>query len=306
MWLVVEVCRDRQGLEKLPRHDHAPARPPSRRHTHKILVRNFWEKLEGCEMTAAPKKVILSKAEEKAVPTFRLDYDKLLDEFKKSGGNMSKAARICGVSRESAYWRAKRDPEFKAKFEAAKAEIAVLNNPTQAVPESVMLPDGADLPPPQEGDLTPVLGVAAEQKPEWQRHFEASLRTYGLPPIAAIHAKVEFTQIEKLMVQNPDFAARCRQLCDEANSRILFFARERAMSGKADQVLLAWLKAYNENFRDKASVQVSGMVKHQHGHVILTPQMLEQVEKAEAARREFIEDNKKTIEAEVVKSEAVK
>jgi len=257
-------------------------------------------------VTTSQKKVVLSKAEEEAVPSARLNYDKFLEELKRSGGNITKAARAVGMSRETAYWRAKRDPEFKAKLEAVKDELAVLDNPPQAVPESVQLPDGAELPVPAQGDLVPVLGVSPELKPEWQRKFEASLRTYGLPPIAAIHAQVEFAQIEKLIAQNPDFAARCRQLCDEANSRILFFARERAMSGKADQVLLAWLKAYNENFRDKASLQVSGMVKHQHGHVILTPQMLEQVEKAEAARREFIEDNKKTIEAEIVKSEAVK
>lgn len=255
-------------------------------------------------MTAAPKKVILSKDEEKAVPQARLNYDKLLEEFKKNGGNMTRAARVVGMSRETAYWRAKRDPEFAAKFQAAKDEIAVLQEQPQAVPESVTLPDGADLPAPQEGDLVPVLGVRTDLKPEWQRKFEASLRTYGLPPIAAIHAQVEFSLIEKLMVHNPDFAARCRQLCDEANSRILFFARERAMSGKADQVLLAWLKAYNENFKEKANVQVSGTIRHSHGHVILTPQMLEQVEKAEIARREFIQDNQKTIEVEAVKSEA--
>lgn len=75
------------------------------------------------------------------------------------------------------------------------------------------------------------------------------------------------------------------------------------MSGKADQVLLAWLKAYNDNFRDKASVQVSGNIRHQHGHIVLTPQMLEQIEKAEIARREFIQENTKTIESEVVKDE---
>ena len=72
------------------------------------------------------------------------------------------------------------------------------------------------------------------------------------------------------------------------------------MSGKADQVLLAWLKAYNDNFRDKASVQVSGNIRHQHGHIVLTPQMLEQIEKAEAARREFIQENTKTIKTEVL------
>lgn len=256
-------------------------------------------------MTTSPKKVVLSKTDEEAVPSARLNYDKFLEELRRNGGNITKAARAVNMSRETAYWRAKRDPEFKAKLEAVKDELAVLDNPPQAVPESIQLPDGAELPTPAQGDLVPALGVSTELKPEWQRKFEASLRTYGLPPIAAIHAQVEFAQIEKLTAQNPDFAARCRQLCDEANSRILFFARERAMSGKADQVLLAWLKAYNENFKDKSSVQVSGTIRHNHGHIVLTPQMLEQVERAEAARREFIEDNRKTIEAEVIKHEAI-
>ena len=227
-------------------------------------------------------------------PATRLDYDKLLAELKQNGGNLSKAARAVGMSREVVYWRAKHDEKFKARLQSVKEELALEPIPTQ-------MPEVTEDPPQQT--LVPVLGDSADSKPHWQRQYEASLRTYGLPPIAAIHAGVDFSSVEKLLNENPDFAARSRQLCDEANSRILLFARERAMSGKADQVLLAWLKAYNDNFRDKASVQVSGNIRHQHGHIVLTPQMLEQIEKAEIARREFIQENAKTIESEVVKDE---
>lgn len=227
-------------------------------------------------------------------PATRLNYDKLLAELKENGGNLSKAARAVGMSREVVYWRAKHDEKFKARLQSVKDELALQPIPTQ-------MPEVAEDPPQQT--LVPVLGDSTEPKPHWQRQYEASLRTYGLPPIAAIHAGVDFSSVEKLLNENPDFAARSRQLCDEANSRILLFARERAMSGKADQVLLAWLKAYNDNFRDKASVQVSGNIRHQHGHIVLTPQMLEQIEKAEIARREFIQENTKTIESEVVQDE---
>jgi len=224
-------------------------------------------------------------------PATRLNYDKLLAELRENGGNLSKAARAVGMSREVVYWRAKHDEKFKARLQSVKDELALQPIPTQ-------IPEVTEDPTPQT--LVPVLGETADPKPNWQRQYEASLRTYGLPPIAAIHAGVDFSSVEKLLNENPDFAARSRQLCDEANSRILLFARERAMSGKADQVLLAWLKAYNDNFRDKASVQVSGNIRHQHGHIVLTPQMLEQIEKAEAARREFIQENTKTIETEVL------
>jgi hypothetical protein len=232
-------------------------------------------------------------------PASRLDYDKFLSELKANGGNMAKAARAIGMSRESAYWRAKKDPEFKAKLKAVRDELSLQPEPT---------PEPAELPvvrPPAETDpakLVPVFGEGAE-KPTWQKQFETSLRTYGLVPIASIHAGVDYHAVEKLMSENAEFASRCRYLMDEANGQILLFARQRAMSGKADQVLLAWLKAYNDNFRDRASLQVSGSVKHTHGHIVLTPQMLEQVEKAEIARREFIEENAKVIE---VKSEPAK
>ena len=235
-----------------------------------------------------------TRCETPRTPTTRLNYEKLLAELKENGGNLSKAARAVGMSREVVYWRAKNDEKFKARLQSVKDELALQPVPTH-------IPEVTD--DPSQQTLVPMLGDSNEPKPHWQRQYEASLRTYGLPPIAAIHAGVDFSSVERLLNENPEFAARSRQLCDEANSRILLFARERAMSGKADQVLLAWLKAYNDNFRDKSSVQVSGNIRHQHGHIVLTPQMLEQVEKAEIARREFIQENTKTIESEEVKDE---
>ena len=193
-------------------------------------------------------------------PAARLNYEKLLAELRENGGNLSKAARAVGMSREVVYWRAKHDEKFKARLQSVKDELALQPIPTQ-------IPEVTEDPTPQT--LVPVPADSSEPKPNWQRQYEASLRTYGLPPIAPIHAGVDFSSVEKLLNENPEFAARSRQLCDEANSRILLFARERAMSGKADQVLLAWLKAYNDNFRDKASVQVSGNIRHQHGHIVL-------------------------------------
>lgn len=230
-------------------------------------------------------------------PVSRLDYDKFLAELKANGGNMAKAARAVGMSREAAYWRAKNDPEFKAKLKAVKNELSLQPEPA---PEPLPLPVNREPTETDPKNLVPAFGEGVE-KPTWQKQFETSLRTYGLVPIASIHAGVDYHAVEKLMAEDAEFAGRCRYLMEEANGQILLFARQRAMSGKADQVLLAWLKAYNDNFRDKASLQVSGSVKHSHGHVVLTPQMLEQVEKAEIARREFIEENTKTIE---VKSES--
>lgn len=232
-------------------------------------------------------------------PVSRLDYDKFLSELKANGGNMAKAARAVGMSREAAYWRAKNDPEFKAKLKAVKDELSLQPEPA---PEPLPLPVNREPTETDPKNLVPVFGEGVE-KPTWQKQFETSLRTYGLVPIASIHAGVDYHAVEKLMAEDAEFAGRCRYLMEEANGQILLFARQRAMSGKADQVLLAWLKAYNDNFRDKASLQVSGSVKHSHGHVVLTPQMLEQVEKAEIARREFIEENAKAIE---VKSEPAK
>lgn len=232
-------------------------------------------------------------------PVSRLDYDKFLSELKANGGNMAKAARAVGMSREAAYWRAKNDPEFKAKLKAVKDELSLQPEPA---PEPLPLPVKKEPTETDPKNLVPVFGEGVE-KPTWQKQFETSLRTYGLVPIASIHAGIDYHAVEKLMVEDVEFAGRCRYLMEEANGQILLFARQRAMSGKADQVLLAWLKAYNDNFRDKASLQVSGSVKHSHGHVVLTPQMLEQVEKAEIARREFIEENAKAVE---VKSEPAK
>ena len=81
------------------------------------------------------------------------------------------------------------------------------------------------------------------------------------------------------MESEPKYARRVARLCEEANSRMLFFARERAMSGRADQLLLAWLKAYNEAFREKTNIQVQAMTKNAHLHFALNKETLEKLGK---------------------------
>jgi len=64
---------------------------------------------------------------------------------------------------------------------------------------------------------------------------------------------------------------------EEANSRMLYYARERAMSGRSDQLLLAWLKAYNDAFREKANIQVQATTKNAHVHLLLNKETLERL-----------------------------
>ena len=214
----------------------------------------------------------------KKSPEARIDYDKFLSEYR-SCGSVAKAARAVGVSRRVVYWRAKNDNEFRTKLEAVREELRLPS------------PLGLTIAP--QGPLNALQGpsmlVVSEDESsmeEWQKKFEASLRIYGLVHIAAIQAGLDGSKIEKLVGENKEYAQRVRQLCDEANSRMLFYARERAMSGKADQVLLAWLKAFNENFRDKATLQVSGGLRNEHQHLVLTPEVVRKLAEARATLKD--------------------
>lgn len=212
---------------------------------------------------------------EPVIPPARLDYEAFLVELKKNGGNISKTTRALGMSRESIYWRQRNDPEFRAKLQQAKDEMS-LEASAEAVlepPPDLTLGEPADLAP---KELVPVLSEDME-KPVWQRQFERSLKTYGLPMVAATHAGVEYGKIEALLLQNSEFQNRCRILQEEANGQILLFARQRAMSGKADQLLLSWLRAYNECFREKASIQVQATTKNAHVHLLLNKETLERL-----------------------------
>jgi len=208
------------------------------------------------------------------IPEARINYDKFLEELR-ACGSIAKAARAVGVSRRAVYWRAKNDAQFRAQLDEIRKdlnhldaqsplEMAALNTP-QSLPDALKTPDS----------LKPA--DHSQAMPQWQKEFEASLRVHGLVHIAAIQAGLDPNKVQKLLKDNPDYVERLRVLGEEANSRMLYFARERAMSGRADQLLIAWLKAFNENFRDKSSVQINGTMRHGHQHVVLTPAVLEQM-----------------------------
>lgn len=186
-------------------------------------------------------------------PESRINYGPFLVEYRQSGC-LAKSARSAGISRRAVYWRAKHDPAFKAQLEAIKGELK--------------LPSG-----PLEVPLEPV----TEQGTDWREKFEESVRVHGLIPIASLQAGVEVERVEKLLEKDPEYAQRVSRLVEEANSRMLYYARERAMSGRADQLLLAWLKAYNENFREKASIQVNGTTRNAHVHFALSKDTLEKL-----------------------------
>jgi len=42
------------------------------------------------------------------------------------------------------------------------------------------------------------------------------------------------------------------------------------------------VKAYNENFRDKATLQVSGGLRNESQHLVLTPEMVRKLAEARA------------------------
>ena len=188
-------------------------------------------------------------------PEMRIDYKKFLVEYRQSGC-LAKSARAVGISRRSIYWRAKHDPAFKAQLEAIKGELKLPSAPSE-IP------------------LEPVKGVEVD----WREKFEESVRVHGLIPIASLQAGVEVERVEKLLEKNPEYAGRVSRLVEEANSRMLYYARERAMSGRSDQLLLAWLKAYNENFRERANIQVNATSKNAHVSFFLNKDALEKLGK---------------------------
>lgn len=212
---------------------------------------------------------------EPVIPPARLDYDGFLVELKKNAGNISKTARAVGMSRESIYWRKENDPEFRAKLQRVLDELT-LEASADRVLEAPLVPVFEKPPEVETQNLVPVLEEGRE-KPVWQRQFELSLKTYGLPMVAATHAWVDYGKIEVLLVENPEFQNRCRLLQEEANGQILLYARQRAMSGKADQILISWLRAYNENFREKASIQVNATTRNAHVHFVLSKDTLEKL-----------------------------
>ena len=202
----------------------------------------------------APKVIV----ESHEAPEARIDYEKFLVEYRQSGC-LAKSARAVGISRRAVYWRAKHDPAFKAQLGRIKSELKAVLMPSQGlVPASV-----------------------SHSRPDsgWRAKFEEGIRNHGLIPIASIQAGVESEEVERLLESDPKYAQRVARLCEEANSRMLFFARERAMSGRADQLLLAWLKAYNEAFREKTSIQVQATTKNAHLHFALNKETLEKLGK---------------------------
>ena len=186
-------------------------------------------------------------------PESRINYEPFLVEYRKSGC-LAKSARSAGISRRAVYWRAKHDPAFKAQLETIKGELKLPSAPSE-IP------------------LEPVKGKGVD----WRGKFEESVRVHGLIPIASLQAGVEVERVEKILEKDPEYAQRVSRLVEEANSRMLYYARERAMSGRADQLLLAWLKAYNENFREKASLQINATTRNAHVHFVLTKDTLEKL-----------------------------
>ena len=212
----------------------------------------------------------------KKTPGTRIDYEKLLTEYR-SCGSIAKAARAIGVSRRVVYWKSKNDQEFKNRLEAVREELKLPSPASLTI--AALEPSQALVKAPSEL----VVSEYEDSMADWQKKFEASLRLCGLVHIAALQAGLDGSKIEKLIRDNQEYAQRVRQLCDEANSRMLYYARDRAMSGKADQVLIAWLKAYNENFRDKATLQVSGGLRNESQHLVLTPEMVRKLAEARAS-----------------------
>jgi len=191
-------------------------------------------------------------------PEARINYEKFLVEYRQSGC-LAKSARAVGISRRAVYWRARHDPAFKAQLDRIKSEIRL--NPVPSEP------------------LVPVPVPHSSKDSGWIAKFEEGIRNHGLIPIASIQAGMESEEVERLLESDPKYAQRVARLCDEANSRMLFFARERAMSGRADQLLLAWLKAYNEAFRERTSIQVQATTKNAYLHFALDKETLEKLRK---------------------------
>jgi hypothetical protein len=202
----------------------------------------------------APKVIV----ESREAPEARIDYEKFLVEYRQSGC-LAKSARAVGISRRAVYWRAKHDPAFKAQLERIKSELKAV-----PMPSEVLVPASASHSVPDS---------------DWRAKFEEGIRNHGLIPIASIQAGVESEEVERLLESDQKYAQRVSRLCEEANSRMLFFARERAMSGRADQLLLAWLKAYNEAFREKTSIKVQAITKNAHLHFDLNKETLEKLRK---------------------------
>jgi hypothetical protein len=186
-------------------------------------------------------------------PEMRIDYEKFLVEYRQSGC-LAKSARTVGISRRAVYWRAKHDPAFKAQLERIKGDLK--------------LPSG-----PSEIPLEPIRGDGVE----WRDKFEESVRVHGLIPIASLQAGIEVDQVENALEKDSEFSQRITRLVEEANSRMLYYARERAMSGRSDNLLLAWLKAHNETFRERANLQVNATTKNAHVHFLLNKDALEKL-----------------------------
>jgi hypothetical protein len=189
-------------------------------------------------------------------PEMRIDYKKFLAEYRQSGC-LAKSARAVAISRRAVYWRAKHDPAFKAQLETIKGEF----NGISMSLESLVTAPVARL----------------KDNSDWRARFEASIRTHGLIPIASLQAGVENEDVERLLEADPVYAQKVAHLCEEANSRMLYYARERAMSGRSDQLLLAWLKAYNEAFKEKTSIQVQATSKNAHVHFFLNKEAMEKL-----------------------------
>jgi len=186
-------------------------------------------------------------------PEARINYGPFLVEYRQSGC-LAKSARSAGISRRAVYWRAKHDPAFKAQLEQIKGDLKLPSVPSEIPVEPV-----------------PTIGG------DWKGKFEESVRVHGIIPIASLQAGVEVERVEKLLEKDPEYAKRVASLMEEANSRMLYYARERAMSGRSDQLLLAWLKAYNDAFREKASIQVQATTKNAHVHLLLNKETLEKL-----------------------------
>jgi len=186
-------------------------------------------------------------------PEMRIDYKKFLVEYRQSGC-LAKSARAVGISRRAVYWRTKHDPAFKAQLERIKGELKLSSAPLEIA-------------------LDPV----KENGADWKGKFEEGVRVHGLIPIASLQAGIEVEWVEKILEKDPEYAQRIARLVEEANSRMLYYARERAMSGRSDNLLLAWLKAHNETFRERANLQVDATTKNAHVHLLLNKAALEKL-----------------------------
>lgn len=186
-------------------------------------------------------------------PEMRIDYKKFLVEYRQSGC-LAKSARAVGISRRAVYWRTKHDPAFKAQLERIKGELK-LPSALSEIPLEAVKGGGGD----------------------WRGKFEESIRVHGLIPIASLQAGIEVERVEKILEKDPEYGQRIARLVEEANSRMLYYARERAMSGRSDQLLIAWLKAHNEAFREKTSIQVQASTRNAHAHFLFNKEALEKL-----------------------------